>query len=68
MLDEVAGDEDGVGRGRQRRDVAHGVGQPTLGDGILIVDVEVRQLGEQERARAGHAVVVSGRWRPTWPT
>ena len=31
-------------------------------------DVRVAQLDEEERLAGAHAVVVSGRWRPTWPT
>ncbi len=68
VLGEVAAHEDGAGRGIQGSHVAHRVGEHPLGLGVVVADVRVAQLDEEERLVGAHAVVVSGRWRPTWPT
>ena len=69
VLGEVAADEDRAGRGSSGGHVAHRVGEHPLGLRVVVVaDVRVAELDEQERLGGAHAVVVSGRWRPTWPT
>ena len=35
---------------------------------VIVADVRVAELDEVKRLAGAHAVVVSGRWRPTWPT
>jgi hypothetical protein len=65
---EVAAHEDRAGRGIQRGHRAHRGGQRDCGAVVLVADVRVTELCEQEGLGSHHAVVVSGRWRPTWPT
>ena len=60
--------QDGAGRRVHGGDPAHRVGEHPLGLRVVVADVRVAQLDEEERLAGAHAVVVSGRWRPTWPT
>ena len=56
----------GAGPARPRRRTASA--SIRSGCVVVVADVRVAQLDEEERLAGAHAVVVSGRWRPTWPT
>jgi hypothetical protein len=68
VLGQVAGEQDGARGGIHRHDPAHRIGEHPLGLVVVVADVRVAELDEEIGPVGGHAVVVSGRWRPTWPT
>ena len=64
----IATHEDRPRCGVQRGHRAHRGRQRDRGGVVLVTDVRIAELREQEGLGSHHAVVVSGRWRPTWPT